>query len=174
MTGIKTEESEVGFTRAAGKNRRQRLFHGHLNNENPVMRRSEDRPFRESSEGRSDMLGRMKTQVTNESGEITIVVPIAVLDKVASEIKALLEKMEDEGINGHAASPAKNVTGSTTPGRLLRGLRYKENLTQVEFGRKLGVKQHHISEMERNIRPISKAMAHKVEETFGISYKVFL
>lgn len=120
------------------------------------------------------MLGRMKTQITNESGEITVVVPIAVLDKVASEIKALLEKVEDDDIDDNVTYSAEEVIGPTTPGRLLRGLRYREDLTQAEFARKLGVKQHHISEMERDIRPISKAMAHKIDETFGISYKVFL
>ena len=69
---------------------------------------------------------------------------------------------------------ARDVLGEITPGRCLRGLRYREDLTQAEFARQLWVKQHHVSEMERDIRPISKAMAHKIDETFGISYKVFL
>jgi plasmid maintenance system antidote protein VapI len=39
---------------------------------------------------------------------------------------------------------------------------------------KLGLRQHHISEMERGTRPISLDMAKRISKTFNISYKVFL
>lgn len=69
---------------------------------------------------------------------------------------------------------AEEVFGTPTPGELLKGLRYREDLTQKQFAEKLGIKQHHVSEMERNIRPITKQMAMRIEEVFGIGYKVFL
>jgi plasmid maintenance system antidote protein VapI len=39
---------------------------------------------------------------------------------------------------------------------------------------KLGIRQHHISEMEKGARSISVEMAKRIGKTFDISYKVFL
>jgi len=38
----------------------------------------------------------------------------------------------------------------------------------------LGIRQHHISEMEKGTRAISVEMAKRIDKTFDISYKVFL
>ena len=56
----------------------------------------------------------------------------------------------------------------------MQGLRGREGLTQAEFAEKLGVRQNCISDMERNVRLISKGMAKKIGETFDIDYTLFL
>lgn len=68
----------------------------------------------------------------------------------------------------------EEVFGEITPGDCMRGLRAKEDLTQKQLAEKLGVRPHHISEMEHNRRPISVQMAKKIQSVFGIGYKVFL
>ncbi len=49
---------------------------------------------------------------------------------------------------------------------LLSGLRNRENLTQRELGKMIGVAQYHISRMERGVRPIGKKIAHRLAKFF--------
>jgi transcriptional regulator with XRE-family HTH domain len=60
------------------------------------------------------------------------------------------------------------------PGSAIRGLRYRENLTQTQLAEKIGVKRHHISEMEHGKRPIGKDMARRLADALHTDYKVFL
>lgn len=62
----------------------------------------------------------------------------------------------------------------TETGLIVRGARYKAELTQKQLAEKLGVLPHHISEMEYGKRSISKKMAHKLAEVLDVNYKVFL
>ena len=59
-------------------------------------------------------------------------------------------------------------------GIVLAGCRYRENMTQKELAQKLGVKQHHISEMENGKRSIGKKLAHRLAKILKTNYKVFL
>jgi ribosome-binding protein aMBF1 (putative translation factor) len=68
----------------------------------------------------------------------------------------------------------EDIENFTEPGLMLKGARAKENLTQKELAEKLGVKAHHISEMEHGKRPIGKAMAHRLATVLGVGYRVFL
>ncbi len=54
---------------------------------------------------------------------------------------------------------------------MLRGLRVKEDITQVELAEKLGISQNMVSDMEAE--SISLKMAKRIGETFNIPYKVF-
>jgi plasmid maintenance system antidote protein VapI len=75
---------------------------------------------------------------------------------------------------GDELIPAEEVFPDTKPGDMVKGLRVREGITQKLMAVKLGVKQHHISQMERGIRPITMEMAKLISKTFDISYKVFL
>jgi len=59
-------------------------------------------------------------------------------------------------------------------GAILRGSRYKMELTQKEVADALGVSQHHISEMENGKRTIGKEMAKRLAEFFQTDYRRFL
>jgi len=62
----------------------------------------------------------------------------------------------------------------TKPGALLRGVRIRENLTQVEMAKKIHVTQSDISQMENGTRNIGRMIAKRLEKLFGVDYKSFL
>ncbi|MFI5334229.1 MAG: transcriptional regulator [Chlamydiales bacterium] len=59
-------------------------------------------------------------------------------------------------------------------GLMLRGSRYKADLTQQQVADALGISQHHISEMESGKRPIGKVMALRLGRLFKTDYRQFL
>ncbi len=60
------------------------------------------------------------------------------------------------------------------PGLMLRGSRYKAELTQKELAEAIGVSQNHISEMENGKRSIGKMMALRFAKFFKTDYRKFL
>lgn len=70
--------------------------------------------------------------------------------------------------------PVEEVIPQFSPGFRLCGLRTREGLTQKQLASNLGIRQHHVSEMESGKRTISVDMAKKIGELYNISYKVFL
>ena len=59
-------------------------------------------------------------------------------------------------------------------GVCIRGGRGKEGLTQKQLADRIGIAQHHISEMEHGKRTIGKEMARKLAEVLNVDYRVFL
>ena len=59
-------------------------------------------------------------------------------------------------------------------GALLRGLRARENLSQVEFAKKIKVTQVNLSKMENGSRPIGKVIAMRISKAFDVNCKYFL
>ena len=62
----------------------------------------------------------------------------------------------------------------TRPGSCLQAARLKEEMSQVELAKRLGITQSDLSKMENGKRPISKKMAQKLGKILNIYYKVFL
>lgn len=62
----------------------------------------------------------------------------------------------------------------TKAGVLLRGLRIRENMTQVQFAKKINVTQGDLSKMERGERVIGKIIAKRLEALFAVNYRLFL
>ena len=60
------------------------------------------------------------------------------------------------------------------PGTLLKGLRAKESLTQVQFSKKIGITQANLSAMENGRRMIGKEIAKRISKKFGVDYRIFL
>lgn len=59
-------------------------------------------------------------------------------------------------------------------GLMLRGSRQKAEMTQSDLAQKMGISQHHISEMENGKRPIGKEMAKRLAAIFKCDYRKFL
>jgi DNA-binding XRE family transcriptional regulator len=59
-------------------------------------------------------------------------------------------------------------------GALLKGLRYREGLSQIEFAKKLNINQTNLSAMENGRRAIGKELAKRIAELFGLDYRIFL
>ena len=62
----------------------------------------------------------------------------------------------------------------TKPGALLKGIRYREGLTQVEMAKKLNMTQSDISQMEKGTRRIGREVAKRIGELFHFNYRSFL
>ena len=57
---------------------------------------------------------------------------------------------------------------------MLRGVRVRENLSQIEFAKKIGVTQSDLSKMELGKRPIGKIVAKRIAKMFDVPYRIFL
>ena len=67
-----------------------------------------------------------------------------------------------------------DVLPGASPGRLLSGARYREDLTQQQLSQMTGIPRRHISEMEHDKRPIGKEMSKRLAKVLGVGYRVFL
>ena len=96
----------------------------------------------------------------------------------AKEVRFFLEATsqnadKEDSIPAHKVLP-ELADDTLRPAAVLRGSRYKENMTQRELAAKLGIRQHHLSEMENAKRAISKDMAHKLAKVLKCDYRLFL
>ncbi len=123
------------------------------------------------------MLAHMKTQTTGALTDICLTVPTESAESVCKAINSILElanlsrPVNEEGDELYSAN---EVFPEGHPGLALRGLRAREGITQKELAARLGIRQHHVSEMEKGIRPITLEMAKRISAAYNISYKVFL
>lgn len=94
--------------------------------------------------------------------------------KIGRELISYIEETYNEdSIPAHIALP-ELADDIRRPATILRGLRYREQLTQKQLAEKLGVHQHHLSEMENGKRPIGKEMAKKLADVLHANWKMFL
>ena len=63
---------------------------------------------------------------------------------------------------------------NSKPAELLKGLRARENLTQVAFAKKISVTQANLSKMENGSRSIGKTIAKRIAQAFSVDYRYFL
>jgi len=114
----------------------------------------------------------MKEQITGEFAELCFRVPAVHADRiraVVDNILALIGSEDEERLYDF-----EELFPDFHPGNALRGARTREGLTQAQLAERVGVKIHHISEMENGKRPIGKEMAKRLGKVLNISYKVFL
>lgn len=117
----------------------------------------------------------MKTQPTKEYAELTFRVPAAhagAIQKIVSEVLSLLPDVEED--EGRLYTVDEVFPEGISPADVLRGARFREEMTQAQLAAKVGVKVSNISEMERGKRPIGKEMAKRLAKALNISHKVFL
>jgi len=68
----------------------------------------------------------------------------------------------------------KEIAKYSEAGIIIRGSRFKEGFTQKKLAELLGIKSHHVSEMEHGKRSIGKEMARRLGKVFRVDYRVFL
>ncbi len=126
------------------------------------------------------MSAHMRMQTTGESTEINLSVAIPATESLlmAETLKGVLalagHKVRPVNEEGDELYTADEVFPDSHPGDMIKGLRAREGLTQKQMAEQLGLRQHHISEMEKGVRLITLEMAKRIGKTFNISYKVFL
>jgi DNA-binding XRE family transcriptional regulator len=59
-------------------------------------------------------------------------------------------------------------------GALLKGVRIREGLTQIEFAKLINTTQANLSSMENGTRSIGKSKAKMIAKQFGVDYRYFL
>lgn len=93
-------------------------------------------------------------------------------------IRRLREYARSTGaIEAHDTVLASEVSPElvTNPhGTYLKGIRYREELTQEQLAELSGIPRRHISEMENGKRPIGKVTARKLANILHADYRVFL
>ena len=116
------------------------------------------------------MLAPTKKPTTGKYAELCIRVLVRDVDK----IRKLLSDA------GHRVDIIRELFSSdevfpdSHPGQILRGLRVRERLTQVQLSEKTDLAARHISEMENGKRPIGKAMAKRLAKVLNADYRMFL
>lgn len=121
------------------------------------------------------MLERARVRPTKDTIRVQIEIPRAekaAVIKVFKKMGVPWSLVEDP--KAIPAREAEAFMGELTPGRALASLRYKEGLTQVELGKKTGLSQHRISEMERGKRGISKNAAKILGKALKADYRLML
>ena len=104
----------------------------------------------------------------------TFVMPFAVGKRVEDFIAASAKPIKRED-----SIPARQVLpeladDTMRPATVLRGARYKADLTQKNLAEQLGIHQHHLSEMENGKRPIGKQMAKRFAKVLHSDYRLFI
>ena len=114
----------------------------------------------------------MKEQITGEFVDLTIRVPAPLAVRMQRFMEAALELIEDQEHDRLYAF--EELFPDFHAGNALRGARTREGLTQAQLAERVGVKIHHISEMENSKRPICKEKAKRLSKALNIGYRVFL
>jgi transcriptional regulator with XRE-family HTH domain len=70
-------------------------------------------------------------------------------------------------------SPAE-VFPQRTPGTLLQGARYREDLTQAELAKRSGVPRRQISEIENDRRSVDKQTAKRLSQVLNMDIRLLL
>ncbi|MBG0790981.1 MAG: helix-turn-helix transcriptional regulator [Desulfovibrionaceae bacterium] len=124
------------------------------------------------------MLELTKKQTTGRYAEICIRVPVKQAGKIAEAIKSFLRlaghEVRELNDEGEELFSVEEVFPDRHPGKLLRGARVREDLTQAQLAEKAGLKPHHISEMENRKRPIGKEVAKRLAEVLNMDYRILL
>lgn len=120
----------------------------------------------------------MKVHITGDFADILVRVPLMYADQVKGVLENILALIAAEHENYGAEEKISTVEEvfpeGIASGEVLRGLRYREGMTQAELAALVGVKPAHISDMERGRRPIGREMAKRLGKALQTGYKIFL
>ena len=112
-----------------------------------------------------------------EKVTIRVEIPLSSLERVIGALSPYnVEVLENDDLIEVAETAwYGNMPATLTPGENMRAFREKFGWTQTELGSKLGSKtRHYISAMESGKRPISKAVALRLADLFGVSVEKFV
>lgn len=91
------------------------------------------------------------------------------------EISKIMDEKQSEEKSMSADEMINKIRGDRPAWAVcLRGLRYRENLTQSALSELLGIDQANISKMELGKRAIGKSIAKRLAKLFNIDYHLFL
>jgi len=92
----------------------------------------------------------------------------------ALKIKSYVYSIESEGEPSYTLEEVFPELAGKEKQVYLRGIRYREDLTQKQLADMTGIPQRHISEMENGKRTIGKENAKKLAKVLNADYRMFL
>lgn len=115
---------------------------------------------------------RVKVVVLTSSSEKIIYIN----PKNAKKLEAFLEKYSDEDDSPVAWEilAKERLEKYKKTGLVLRGMRYRENLSQKELAEKTGISQNDISKMENGKRKVGEKVAIKLARALNIDYHMLI
>lgn len=90
---------------------------------------------------------------------------------ITHALDAVLAKNHITSEQVHHDTATRHGDYYNTPGYNLKLYRARADLTQTALAELIDIRQHHLSEMEHNKRPIGKNMAKKIAQILNINYK---
>jgi DNA-binding XRE family transcriptional regulator len=126
-----------------------------------------------------DMHAEMTVQpLENNRALINLEIPADMAARTAEAISHLLifggQEVRWLDEEGEPLLSVEEVIPEMCPAMVLRGFRGKNEMTQAEFAGRIGITQHHVSEMENGKRSITIEMAKRIGRAFNVSHKLFL
>ena len=117
----------------------------------------------------------MKARTTSGFVEFSLRVDKAQADKVEAALKALLAILPAPPVDSEERLyTVEDAFGPRDPGRMIRGYRSREGLTQADLAARLGTTRTVVSDLENGRRPVSAKMARRLAEIFDSSPRMFL
>jgi DNA-binding XRE family transcriptional regulator len=109
--------------------------------------------------------------VTPNSKKISYINP-----KNVGKLEAFLEKFSEEDGTPVAWEilAKERLEKYKKAGLVLRGIRYRENMSQKELAKKSGISQNEISKIENGKRVVGKKVATKLAEALNIDYRLLI
>jgi len=100
---------------------------------------------------------------------------VKTIKKIEKELKNILSNSEEylDADDIRKILKKKNSLIGTVGGAI-QGYRYREELTQQKLAKKSKIPQGHLSEMERNLRPVGLKIAKKLAKALHCNYLRFL
>lgn len=123
-----------------------------------------------------------KKQITNDYANIYIRVPKRNISNVKNTIENILLlaninfslSAEPESEDEQSTIALEELFPDLHSGSAIKGLRYREDLTQEKLARKINVTRKYISEIENGKREIDKNLAKRLSKALNTDYKVFI
>jgi len=91
----------------------------------------------------------------------------------ADDVEVVMED-GDGFVNVFDTAWAKKMESMDSPGSNVKTYRKIHELTQANLADKLGIMRHHVTEIEKGRRAISKDMAHKLADLFKVPIDRFI
>lgn len=108
----------------------------------------------------------MNTPLIDSPRYLTVMCP-------AAKVSSIEKFLQEAGCLYEEMLTPEDIFPDPTPGTILRGFRYREDLTQPEFAKLIGISRRKLSEMENNKRPIDEEMAIKFADFFHTTPDLF-
>jgi len=121
-----------------------------------------------------------KKRIIKDFAEIRIQVPFDKKNMVRDIIENSLRRADvgftllDKAGQDNETVSLEEIFPDIHAGSAIRGLRYREGMTQAQLAGKIGVKPYYISEMEKGMHPIGKEMAKRLAEALRTDFSVFI